>query len=120
MSEKFKMKFIGIILFCTIIFVSCSEKVSRPPIVMFQNTLYIVASNATETASFYEEELTNWGTINSSTENEDLPTQNFQTSDTSVIGCQIYTSKEFPNHIFVMYKDSEGLRHYNPYIKYDE
>lgn len=94
-----------------------TETYDRPPAIMFQNSVYSTNRNPNETASFYENDLVNWGEVKSSTEDGSLPKENFQSNWEEYIGCEIYTSKEFPNHIFVLSVDSEGVRHYSIFEK---
>ncbi len=98
----------------------CGQEIETydvPPAIMFQNSVYSTNRNPNETASFYENDLVNWGEVKSSTVDGSLPKENFQSNWEEYIGCEIYTSKDFPNHIFVLSMDSEGVRHYSIFEK---
>lgn len=92
-----------------------SEKWDSPPVIMFQDSLY--ATNPKRIPEFQEIELTEQGIITSFTVDEETPTVDYQASDESLVGCTIYTSEKYPDYIFVLYVDSEGVKHYSSYVK---
>ena len=90
-----------------------SEIYDKPPVIMFQNSIYGTGGNPSEYSSFHEEDRIYEGEVESATQNGETPTENFQSNAEEYVGCSIYTSKDIPNYIFVLSVDDEGLNHYS-------
>ena len=80
---------------------------SYPPMVMFNNTLYIATSYSGD-----KKDLSVVGKIESSID-YGVPTENNQAND-ALVGCEIYTASSAPDFIFVL---NNGI--YSPYKSTD-
>ncbi len=94
-----------------------TETYDKPPVIMFQNSIYGTGGNPSEYSSFCEENRIYEGEIKSVTSNFETPTENFQSNEEGYVGSSIYTSKDIPNYIFVLSVDAEGLNHYSIFKK---
>lgn len=105
------------VLFCMTAITSCSNQHQEadnnvtndyPPMVRFDGTLYSATSG--QDIDIFSLKLDEVGMVSSCTTN-DPPMKNNQAND-DLVGCKIYSAKDLPDYIFVLYDGD-----YCPYIK---